>query len=89
MLREQQNPPMTQMKLAVAAHVDPTFISLIESGSRLPSIPVVLTIAGCLGVTPADLLAFDMNDPRDRLLDATRRGDRGAVREALGALGLR
>lgn len=88
-LRDEQEPPLTQIKLAISARVDATYISLVESGQRLPSIPVLITFATCLGVTPADLLSFDMTDARDRLLDAVRRKDRAAVREALGALGLR
>jgi transcriptional regulator with XRE-family HTH domain len=76
------------LNLALAARVDATYVSLVESGKRLPSIPVLVTFAACLGVTAQDLLAFDMNDPRDRLLDAIRQSDRAGVREALRALKL-
>ena len=54
----------------------------------LPSLPTLIGIAKELGVHAADILAFDMRDPRARLLDAARRRDRDDVRVALRALKL-
>lgn len=53
---------MTQEALAEAAGLHPTFISNVERGYRVPSVPTMLRLATGLGVEPGRLvdgLAFD------------------------------
>lgn len=78
----------TQEKLAIECRIDNGFLSQIESGKRLPSLPVLLALAEGLGCHPVDLLGFDLANPRLRLLDALRLGDREAIQKALAGLGL-
>ncbi|MGX7824496.1 helix-turn-helix domain-containing protein [Actinokineospora sp. 24-640] len=40
--------------------VNPSYISLLESGARVPTLEVVLQIAGTLGVSPEDLAGISM-----------------------------
>lgn len=47
---------MTQEALAEAAGLHPTFISNVERGYRVPTLPTVLRIANGLGVPPAALV---------------------------------
>ncbi|MEM8923948.1 MAG: helix-turn-helix transcriptional regulator [Actinomycetota bacterium] len=57
---------MTQEELAEAAGLHPTFVSNVERGYRVPTLPTVIRIAAGLGVNPTELV--------DRLLDG---GDQG------------
>jgi transcriptional regulator with XRE-family HTH domain len=47
---------MTQEALAEAAGLHPTFVSNVERGYRVPTIPTLLRIAEGLGVSPYDLI---------------------------------
>ncbi len=74
---------ITQERLALECRIDKGYLSQIESGKRLPSIPTLLAVARELKVEGADLLGFDLSHPRLALLDATRRRDRAAIDAAL------
>jgi transcriptional regulator with XRE-family HTH domain len=78
----------TQESVAWACGIAKALVSRIESGENLPSVPTLVLIAKELDVHPADIMAFDMRDPRCRLLDATRRNDANATLASLQALGL-
>jgi transcriptional regulator with XRE-family HTH domain len=47
---------MTQEALAEAAGLHPTFISNVERGYRVPSVPTMLRLAKGLGVEPSKLV---------------------------------
>jgi len=47
---------LTQEALAEAAGVHATFVSNVERGYRVPSVPTLLRLAHGLGVTPSALL---------------------------------
>lgn len=47
---------MTQEELAEAAEVHPTFISNVERGYRVPTVPTLLKLAAGLGVKPSKLI---------------------------------
>lgn len=47
---------MTQEQLAEAAGLHPTFISNVERGYRVPSVPTLLRLARSLGVSPGALV---------------------------------
>lgn len=47
---------MTQEALAEAAELHPTFISNVERGYRVPSVPTLLRLAAGLGVEPSQLV---------------------------------
>src|SRR5512138_1317680 len=79
---------VTQERFAWDCDLDKGYVSQVESGKRLPSLQVVFSFAKRLGVEPADLLALDHARPRIQLLEAARREDREAVRDALKKLGL-
>jgi transcriptional regulator with XRE-family HTH domain len=79
---------ITQEKLAWESDLDKGYLSQLESGKRLPSLPVLFRLAARLEVEVADLLGFDLRRPRLKLLDAARTNDRDAVREALQRLDL-
>lgn len=53
--------------------LDKGFLSQVESGKRMPSVPVLFALAKRLGVEVADLVAINRTNPRLRLLDAARR----------------
>lgn len=55
-LRVGQN--LTQEKLAELAKIDYSYLNLIESGKRNPSIKVVTKISRALKVSPSELLTF-------------------------------
>lgn len=78
----------TQESVAWACGIAKAMLSRIESGENLPSVPTLVLIAKELGVHPASILAFDMRDPRCRLLEAVRKRDREGVYAVLGRLGL-
>ena len=52
---------ISQIDLAKNVGVDPTFISKLELGKRLPSLPILVRIADALNVTVDELL--DNNTP--------------------------
>ena len=47
---------LTQEQLAEAADLHPTFISNVERGYRVPSVPTLFKLARGLGVEPSDLI---------------------------------
>jgi transcriptional regulator with XRE-family HTH domain len=47
---------MSQENLAEAAGLHPTFISNLERGYRVPTVPTLLRIAAGLDVAPGELL---------------------------------
>ena len=47
---------LTQEALAEAAELHPTFISNIERGYRVPTVPTMLRVARGLAVRPGDLV---------------------------------
>lgn len=47
---------LSQENLAEAAGLHPTFISNLERGYRVPTVPTLLRIAAGLGVAPGELL---------------------------------
>ena len=57
---------MTQEALAEAAGLHPTFISNVERGYRVPSVPTLLRLAKGLGVKPSLLVdtLTQTDDPR-------------------------
>ncbi|RLI43580.1 DNA-binding protein [Candidatus Bathyarchaeota archaeon] len=59
--RIRQTKQVTQAELARVVGVDPTFISKLELGKRLPSLPILLKLATALNVTIDELL--DNNTP--------------------------
>lgn len=83
-----QEAQITQEKLAWDCDLDKGYMSQIEAGKRVPSVPVLAVLAKRLGLEIADLVAFDLKRPRLRLLDAARRGDRADVATALRDLAL-
>jgi transcriptional regulator with XRE-family HTH domain len=50
---------MTARALAGACEITPGFVSQLENGTVLPSIPTLMRLAAVLGVRPSDLLAPD------------------------------
>ena len=46
----------TQEQLAFEAGIDRTFVGLLESGRRQPSLSVVFALASALGTSPEDLI---------------------------------
>ena len=76
---------ITQERLAWDSDLDKGYVSQVEAGLRLPSLPVLVALARTLGVTIADVVGFGVRSPRLRVLDAMRRGDEGDVELALAA----
>jgi transcriptional regulator with XRE-family HTH domain len=74
---------MTQERLAWDSDLDKGYVSQVEAGLRLPSLPALAALAQTLGATTADVVGFDLRSPRLRVLDAMRRGDVGEVEQAL------
>ncbi len=77
-LREERK--VTQEQLAWDCDLDKGYMSQVEAGKRMPSVPVLFTLARRLGIEAADIVGADLKNPRLRLLDAARRG---AMAEAL------
>ena len=48
---------LTQEELAGAAGVDRTFVGLLETGKRQPTLSVICALAQCIGHTPESLVA--------------------------------
>jgi len=51
-----QEAGLSQEALAEAARLHPTFVSNIERGYRVPSVPTLLRLATALGVPPSVLV---------------------------------
>lgn len=48
---------LTSEKLAEACHINPTYLRQIESGAKIPSLPVFVTLCKELRVSPSYLLS--------------------------------
>ena len=48
---------VTQEQLAFEASVDRTFVGMLETGKRQPSLSVIFALAHALGATPEQLMA--------------------------------
>ncbi len=79
---------VTQERLAWDCDLDKGYLSQVEAGKRVPSVPVLFALAKRIGVEAADLLAFPSSYDRLALLNAARLGDRDAVRMILRRLKL-
>jgi transcriptional regulator with XRE-family HTH domain len=77
---------LTQEAVAWACEIPKAHLSRIESGQRLPSVPVLFALAKELRVDAMDIVGFDLRRPGPALLDAARRGDRTGVLAALSRL---
>jgi len=78
---------LTQEQFAWDCDVDKSHMSMIESGKRMPSLPMLLVMAKRLEVEVVDLVGYDLDKVRIALLDATLRGDSDAIAKALKRLG--
>jgi transcriptional regulator with XRE-family HTH domain len=78
---------LTQERLAWDSELDKGYLSHIEQGHQMPSLPVLATLAARLGVGLTDLVALDADDPRCQLLDAVRSRDLANLQLALSRLG--
>jgi transcriptional regulator with XRE-family HTH domain len=56
---------LTQEKLALAADIDRTFVSLIERGERQPTIRVIFKLAEALQVAPSRLIELTEGQVRN------------------------
>jgi transcriptional regulator with XRE-family HTH domain len=83
-LREEAG--LTQEAVAWASGLSKPHLSRVESGENLPSVAALVRIARELGVEPADLLAYDLRNPRVRLFDAARRADAQSLRDAMALI---
>jgi transcriptional regulator with XRE-family HTH domain len=79
---------LTQERLAWDCDLDKGYLSQVEAGKRIPSVPVLAMLAKRLGIELADLFVLRLTRPRLALLDAARRGDREGVQAALRRLEL-
>ena len=77
---------LTQERLAWECDLDKGYLSQLEAGKRVPSVPVLFDLANKLGVEVADVVGFDLERPRLRLLDATRRADLEDAQHVLSTL---
>jgi transcriptional regulator with XRE-family HTH domain len=69
-LREEAG--VTQEKLAWASDISKPFLSQIEAGLRLPSVPVLAALAEQLGVQLVDLFVLDLEQPHQAVVEADR-----------------
>jgi transcriptional regulator with XRE-family HTH domain len=74
---------LTQERLAWDCDLNKGYMSQVEAGKHIPSLPVLLAIAKRLGVELGDIVYFDLRQPRHRLVDALRRGDMDAATKAM------
>jgi transcriptional regulator with XRE-family HTH domain len=76
----------TQERLAWDCELDKGYLSQVEAGKRMPSLPVLFDLAKQLQLEVADFVGFDLEHPRLRLLDAARRNDVGELARLLERL---
>ena len=77
---------LTQERLAWDCELDKGYLSQVEAGKRMPSLPVLFDLAKHLQLEVADFVGFDLESPRLRLLDAARRNDVGELARLLERL---
>jgi transcriptional regulator with XRE-family HTH domain len=63
-----------QERLAELSGFGQQYISDIERGRRNPTVVTLFHLASALGVTPADLVAFDEGEPAEATLPPRARG---------------
>jgi transcriptional regulator with XRE-family HTH domain len=63
---------LTQEAAAWAADLSKGYLSRVEAGQHLPSLDALDRLAAALGVTLADLVNVQPDEPRLALLEATR-----------------
>lgn len=61
---------MTGEKLAEACNINATYLRQIEAGTKVPSLPVFVTICEELGVSPSYLLAEVLPESGNKDIDA-------------------
>ena len=61
---------LTGEKLAELCHIDATYFRQIESGTKIPSLPVFVSLCRELKVSPAYLLSDLLPEPEIREMDA-------------------
>ncbi len=60
---------LTSEKLSEACHINATYLRQIESGAKVPSLPVFVSLCHELKVSPSYLLAEVLPDPEIREMD--------------------
>ncbi len=83
-LREEAG--ITQERLAWDCDLAKPYVSQVEAGKRVPSVPVLFALAKRLECDAGDLLIFDLENPRQSLIEASRSATRGGIRLALRSL---
>lgn len=78
---------LTQRELAFGADLDPSYVSLIESGRRMPSLDVLARVAEVLEV-PIYLMILLGCDEEDYTLRGDRERARSLLQEMPAAKGL-
>ena len=61
---------LTGDQLSELCHINATYLRQIESGARMPSLPVFISLCRELKVSPSYLLADILTDPEIREMDA-------------------
>jgi transcriptional regulator with XRE-family HTH domain len=77
---------LTQEKLAWECDLAKPYLSQLEAGKRLPSVPVLYRLAERLGVDVVNLLSVEETSAQHQLLEAYRKGDRLALLSLVEAL---
>lgn len=60
---------MTSEKLSELCNINATYLRQIESGAKMPSLPVFISICRELKVSPSYLLADILSDPEIQEMD--------------------
>ena len=68
------NRSISQEKLSKITGLDRTFISLIETGKRNPTLTTIVKIANALNIKPSELLS----EFEKRIIDISQNGDEDA-----------
>jgi transcriptional regulator with XRE-family HTH domain len=79
---------LTQEALAWECGFAKAYLSQVEAGKGVPSLPAMYSLAKRLGVDVVDLLACDANNPLHRVIEAIRKGDARMAFRELARLGL-
>ena len=61
---------ITSDKLSESCHINATYLRQIESGAKMPSLPVFISLCTELKVSPSYLLADLLPDPEIQEMDA-------------------
>ena len=73
----------SQEEVAWGAGISKAMLSLLESGAKAPSLPVLFALAKELGVELTDLVPVRARDPRVALFRMRRGADRAVLAEVL------